>query len=423
MADIVPAIRGQFGRWEYFQVTMKAGEVATKLTLPKDIKGFENQALEDKFQRELNDRRASGVMAKYLQDNPHRFYGSIIVTVLEHDEMEFTSISPNVTGLGAAYNKQTSNVGFLDMSGKEVFVPIDGQHRFASIRAAITGKNMSNNEVKGLKSMSSLSDDDVSLVLIRHNEKNTRQIFNKINRYAKPVSKADNIYTSDDDGVAVVTRHLVDYDELELMNARMVSLKNTLKPADVEFTTVNTLYESNKDILNSNGIEVKSSDIATEEDIEQFKGLIYEVWNELFKKVNVWKNALNDQVGKKDGDEVRQELREDTVIMRPFGQRILLKAFLMMTGGNNQYKDRRSGKILRSDEVIKRFNQIDWSLKNPVFIGVVTKSDHRIESGKDNMILGAKLICHMCGVNVNDPEFRHKYKARSGGKNLPKQND
>tara|TARA_B110000444_G_C18843912_1_gene600684 strand:+ start:2506 stop:3777 length:1272 start_codon:yes stop_codon:yes gene_type:complete len=423
MADIIPAIRGKFGNWEYFQVTMKAGEIATKLTLPKDVPGFENQALEDKYQRVLNDNRASGVMAKYLQDNPHRFFGSIIVTVLEHDEMQFTSISKNLNGLGAAYNKQTSNVGFLDMSGKEIFVPIDGQHRFASIRAAITGKNMSNNEVKGLKSMASLSDDDVSLVLIRHDERNTRQIFNKINRYAKSVSKADNIFTSDDDGVAVVTRYMVDFDELELMNSRMVRLQNTLNAKHVEFTTVSTLYDSNIDILNSNGIEVKSSDIASADDIEQYRSLINEVWYELFNKVTVWKTALKDQMGEKDGDEVRQELREVTVIMKPFGQRVLLKAFLMMTGGNNPYKDRRSGKIMRSDEVIKRINQIDWSLKNPVFIGVVTKTDSRIESGKDNMILGAKLICHMCGTNVNDPEFRQKYKAKSGGKNLPKQLD
>ena len=417
---ILPAIRGKFGHWEYYQVTMKAADVVSKLTLPKNIPGFENQNLEDRFQRELNDTRASGVMAQYLQQNEHRFYGSIIVTVMECDDMKFDSITDNLKGLGTAYNRATTNIGFLNMSGKEMLVPIDGQHRYASLRAAITGKNMSGKDVKGLKTMPELGSDDISIVLIPHDNMHTRQIFNKINRYAKPVSKADNIFTSDDDGCAVVTRQMADYDELNLMNSRLVSTRQTFKTSDPEFMTVSTLYDSNKDILDANDLGFKATNVSDAQDIEQYRTHIYEVWKELFKGIEIWKTALNDPLDEDGGDERRGELRNVLVHMKPFGQRVLLKAYLMMLYGSNPYPDRRTGKVMKTKEVINRLNKIDWKLSNPYFQGVITKSGERIESGKDNLVLGAKLICHLCGASVNDPEFREKYKIKSG-KTLPKQ--
>ena len=40
MATNVPAMReGKFGTTEYFLLTMKAGELITKLTIPKEMKG------------------------------------------------------------------------------------------------------------------------------------------------------------------------------------------------------------------------------------------------------------------------------------------------------------------------------------------------------------------------------------------------
>ena len=71
---------------------------------------------------------------------------------------------------------------------KEMLIPIDGQHRYAAIKTAITGKSIDDKELKDFKSNPSIEADDVSLILIRHKDE-TRNIFNKVNRYAKPTSR------------------------------------------------------------------------------------------------------------------------------------------------------------------------------------------------------------------------------------------
>ena len=50
----------------------------------------------------------------------------------------------------------------------------------------------------------------------------------------------------------------------------------------------------------------------------------------------------------------------------------------------------------------------------------MTKSGDRIESGKDNLQLASKLICHLCGAKIPEDEgFREKYEKKAS-KGLPK---
>ena len=50
----------------------------------------------------------------------------------------------------------------------------------------------------------------------------------------------------------------------------------------------------------------------------------------------------------------------------------------------------------------------------------MTKAGDKIESGKDNLQLASKLICHLCGAKIPENEnFREKFEKKSGG-NLPK---
>ena len=81
MASVYSCINGKFGPWEYFQITMLAADVATKLMIPKDMPGWEDLSLEEKFQRKINKNRVNSQMVRYLTDNKWRFYGSLIVTV------------------------------------------------------------------------------------------------------------------------------------------------------------------------------------------------------------------------------------------------------------------------------------------------------------------------------------------------------
>ena len=53
MATNVPAMRGYFGSTEYYLLTMRAGELITKLTIPKEMKGWDDLSPEERFKEKL----------------------------------------------------------------------------------------------------------------------------------------------------------------------------------------------------------------------------------------------------------------------------------------------------------------------------------------------------------------------------------
>ena len=87
-------------------------------------------------------------------------------------------------------------------------------------------------------------------MLIRFDTEDERQkarkIFNKVNRYAKNPSKAENLIIDDDDIAAVFARRMTESEE-ELFSGDLVRISgNTLSNTAGEFTTLSTLYEINK---------------------------------------------------------------------------------------------------------------------------------------------------------------------------------
>ena len=413
MASVYSCINGKFGPWEYFQITMPAADVATKLMIPKDMPGWEDLSLEEKFQRKINKNRVNSQMVRYLTDNKWRFYGSLIVTVRDDDEMEFSKIENYINkDLGKLYRKASVNMGFLTLDGKEMLIPIDGQHRYASIKTALTGKSIDDKELKDFNPNNELGKDDVSLILIRFRPE-VRNIFNKVNRYAKPTNKGDNLITDDDDVVAMISREMFDYDEI--LKPRLVSIEGTtLGNNSVEFTTLSTIYDSNIDILKENNHDFSTTEYPGDKEKEFLKNEITKVYKVLFKKLELWKDALSNQ--EEDGDDTRKELRSEYTILKPFGQRALIKAYLFM---KLKYR-KNDGSAFSDTDIFEKLNKINWKLENEQWRGVMTKSGDRIESGKDNLQLASKLICHLCGAKIPKEEgFREKYEKKSS-KNLPK---
>ena len=413
MASVYSCIKGKFGPWEYYHITMPAADVATKLMIPKDMPGWEDLSLEEKFQRKLNKNRVNNQIVKYLTDNKWRFFGSLLVTVKNHQKMEFSEVKGFVNkDLGPLYKSASENMGFLHLDGKEMLIPIDGQHRYAAIKTAISGKSIDDKELKDFKVNPGVEKDDVSLILIRHKSE-TRNIFNKVNRYAKPTTKGDNLITDDDDVVAIISREMCDYDQM--LKGRLVSIEGTtLSSKSEEFTTLSTLYDNNLDILKENDHDINTAEYPGDKEKEFLKSEIIKVYNVLFKKVNLWKEALNNQ--DEEGDDIRRELREHYTILKPFGQRALVKAYLYL---KLKYK-KRDGSSFSDSDICNKFNDINWKLENEQWRGVMTKSGDRIESGKDNLQLASKLICHLCGAKIPEQEgFRDKYEKKAG-RGLPK---
>ncbi len=251
MASVYPAMRGTFGSTDYFIVTMKANDVANQITIPKEMPGWDDMNIEERFQREINYTRVKKQIAPYLANDPDRFFGALIVDVINPEEMDF---EPAEKVLGSRvprlYQTASKSFGFLTLSGGEMLVPLDGQHRLAALTFALSGKDERQNPISGVDPNPNLANDDVLLIMIKHDLKKGRSIFNKVNRYAKRTSKGDDLITADDDVIAVISRESIAND---VIGSRLVNYRsNTLSDKAHYFTTLATVYEATKVTLEEN---------------------------------------------------------------------------------------------------------------------------------------------------------------------------
>jgi len=93
-------------------------------------------------------------------------------------------------------------VGILTLTGKEKLFAIDGQHRVAGIKKAVVEKP-------------ELAREEVTVILVAHARtevgmKRTRRLFVTLNQRAKQVSPRDIVALDEDNGLAVVTRQMID---------------------------------------------------------------------------------------------------------------------------------------------------------------------------------------------------------------------
>lgn len=243
MPTTIPALKGKFGETEYYLTTMRVGEFIRSVSLPKEMPGCDRMSIEDRYQRDINITRVRKDIAPYFAMDEYRFSGSLVLVVIDHENMVFEPLA-NFGGrnVPALYQTASGDMGFLTLQGGETLVPLDGQHRAKAFKFAIDGADDNNRPILGMKSNPDLSNDQVSVILVRFETTSARRIFNKINRYAKPTSKADNLITDDDDAMAVITRSLLS--ENGVIDSRMVKIgANTLNKKAPEFTTLATFYE------------------------------------------------------------------------------------------------------------------------------------------------------------------------------------
>ena len=215
MPTTVPALRGKFGTTEYFLSMMSVGELVRTVRFPRDMPDWDDLSVEDRYQRNINLARIRKEIAPYFASDEHRFSGALVLAVMNHDNMAFEPL-PNVGGnrnpVPQLYQSASRDMGFLTFNGNELLVPLDGQHRTKAFQFAIDGSDDNNRPIEGIKSNLELANDQVAVILVRFDTAGSRRIFNKINRYAKPTTKADDLITDDDDAMAVITRELLSED-------------------------------------------------------------------------------------------------------------------------------------------------------------------------------------------------------------------
>ena len=394
MASTIPALRGEFGSFEYWLTTMHVGELTRNITIPKDMPDWGSLTLEERYQRDLNLNRVKRDIAPYFANEEDRFTSALVLAVFNDEGMSFEPLQSlgGTQGMAPLYQSAADNIGFLTFSGGEVFIPLDGQHRAKALKYAVSGVDDSNKPIPNVAANMDLATDDVAVILVRFEKDKSRHIFNKINRYAKATQKGQNLITDDDDQIAVITRQMVG--EEGVLPTRLVRVQsNTLSRVAPEFTTIATMYDANKAIAKMLFPEIKRPESATATEAKLIAEKATQIWELLLDEIELFAKAVADP--SEAGDQTRRDIREDTLLGKPLGQLSLVRGGLEIA---NRHPD------LSCSAICDRLNRLPWDLDDPDWHGVLMHPNGRIMQGSTNANFAAPFIAYLAGCELSIDE-------------------
>lgn len=239
----LPALKGRIGKWAFYTTLMTLDEVNERIYLSDEI--YQNKNLSDMVQRSVKSGRAENI-AEYLKNEEERFFPAMVVAVFEgepnwlefsirkqNDNLEF---DPNTLD-----RAKLDSFGFLSLTGRERLFPLDGQHRLAGIREALSDTKRENEY---------LGEEEVTVMLVAHDPSESgrtrsRRLFTTLNKRAVSVKKHETIALDEDDVMAIATRHLVEkFDPLSKNGIVSFRTSANITPNDTKvFTSIVTLYD------------------------------------------------------------------------------------------------------------------------------------------------------------------------------------
>ena len=397
--SVYPAVRGKFGTTDYYLTTMPVEDLVQLVRFANEI-DWDVESLEDRYQRKLQSKRIEHDLVPYFRDDDNRFSGSLVMAV-KVDQIRFDQIS-KITGLENipySHRKQASEMGFVTLES-EPLVALDGQHRAMAFKKAIE-------DAQGRATQSGgLAQDKISVILVKFDSKKSRYIFSKINRYAKPTSKADKLITDDDDPMAVITRSLISQGVFNVRLVRTIS-SNMLGRRAHEFTTLSTLYEANKRLITSLPIPspIKLEDMNARELQDRLTNIQKE-WNRLLSGIGRWKKAVEDSGVK--GDHIRIKLRRQYLLGRPLGQLALINGYARACEDDNSNIDR--------DRLVAKLDGINWKLNSEQWVGLLVTHNGKMMSGKPASRNAGLFIAGLIGakLTLQEKENIRAFKRESG---------
>ena len=237
---VLPALRGMMGDWIYYSCLMDLPTLADRVDYADDI--HTSTQLSNMIQRRLKRSRAKQI-AEYLGAQTERLFNALVVATYrgEPNWHALSSVksqndtSEELSGLG---DHTLASVGFLTLRGDERLFALDGQHRLAGIKRAISD------------GLTQDPYDKIPVIFVAHKDdepglERTRRLFTTLNKTAKPVSKGDIIALDEDDVMALSVRWLVDREGDLFCGDRIAFVATNNLPASntVSLTTIGNLYD------------------------------------------------------------------------------------------------------------------------------------------------------------------------------------
>ena len=329
----LPALRCKMGDRGYFVAAMTFGEVADRI---KDISEVHrSKKLSQWIQRQLDQAHAADI-SKYLIKNEARFFNAMVIGVYGGDPQwaELTVSDPRKELSDEDEDRVNRTVGVLTLSSKEKLFPIDGQHRVAGIKRAVAED-------------ASLREEEVAILLVGHARTDlgmtrTRKLFVTLNQRARKVSPRDIVALDEDNGLAVVTRRMIDeFDLFQPDGYISFSGGVNLNPSDTKaITSVLGLFQIVKALYPRDGkkwsklraVQAVRPDDATLDAMYE-SNVAY--WQVLLDVVPEYKRTL---VEKKYTCDHYRNPKNNHLLFRPAGQLAFARAVEFLVARGTQMK-------------------------------------------------------------------------------------
>ncbi|SDO35026.1 DNA sulfur modification protein DndB [Nakamurella panacisegetis] len=401
MATTVPVISGRMGTTQFYEAKMTARELVAAARPAREMDDWANFSIEERLQRELNDKRVHDEIAPYLARSADRFFSSIVVLVY-NAEVTYEALDEVVTKVPAAYRSIARDIGFLTINGGELVV-LDGQHRMAALREVIQSAGTQGEYAREVPT------DELSVIFVPYvDSEHTRRIFNKINRNAKPTSRGDNIITSEDDGYAILTRWLLREGEplghKDSKGDLIVNWKsNTLADRSTQFTTISAVYETVQTVLAHYGMhdefnEKKNVVRPKEERLDEAYGHVKEWWLAVLDGIEAFREALANPA---EIPAMRKDGEPTSLLLKPATHIVFFRGLA-----------RAVDLGLSLEEAISRSNKIDWNLTADQWRHVLIAPNNRIIARNENYEVTADLIAYLVAADKMTAEAQEAVRQR-----------
>ncbi|MCI0491061.1 MAG: DGQHR domain-containing protein [Blastocatellia bacterium] len=433
--NIYPALKARLGNWTYYMVKMTARELGETVKFAYEV--YDDRTLDEAIQRVLNESRVKKQIVDYLKRQEDRFFSSIVIAALDGDP-KFYSVQitddPQFPILSDD-KRFNETYGVLRFDGTQTYYALDGQHRLKAIKTLLNPDDpLSDGAPKDFH----LYEFSVLIVVPSSDETSEQflqkywRLFSNLNRYAKAMDQATNIIMDEDDTFAIVTRRLItDHDFFMSAGKQRESVRiktsrgKNLKTGETFFTSIETLYEMNKNLLRSrwrdnngwglDGGEKEQDFIKIRPDEEYLSSLYEELviyWNAILDEIpDLHKEPSKmrtHSLSNEDSDEDSTET--DHLLFWPIGQEMLTN--IVREALDRRLPDIQSFTPQQVRRALLGLGQVQWLLhgvpwKNFLLVEKPDKPGEwtmRSEERKAAVRVGQRLVQWLVGIDELDEQ-------------------
>lgn len=407
MTVTIPAIRATMGSRDYFISKMTASELSGQVSIASELSDWNELTLNELYQRKLNEKRVEQDIAPYLANTSGRFFGSIIIWILDPEAAVFEPAGTYLT-IPRAYESAANSIGFLVLSSSRAsrqagFVALDGQHRLAALRRVVR------NETDGVHS-ADVYTDEVAVIFVNDRDvRSARDLFTVLNRSARRVTKSDVLIMSEVDGAAIVARDLTGCSLLAPYGLGEKGLikweKNTIAQRDQQITTLNAIYEVVQLVADVLRIDLQAGEEAgnppPESDLTKVRAEAERWLTILFNQSSEFAAMRLDPLK-------IVEMRKDSrfsLMLRPVGFQAFFGAVAIALS-------KSAGNMNDLEEIVRRLLHVDWSISSNFWRGIMVNAKGNVTNKKTDVQLASDLATWMITGKSSSTTFQQSLTER-----------